>query len=231
MLTRLTFMLATVVAFGATAAAEEVICTFSAADKGYAGTCSIPCSVNALAIEFDGINPKRACTGPVRTVQASIAPSGDNWLGRMDGKEPEDPVRFEVKTGTGGSPAIGKLPFGWFAVAKSERTAERWIMTLDARRQVPPTAVWNREDNRQCPPGQPRVSLFCALQLATTEVSGGVHYRQPALQAAREVLNVVGVGRFKLHRIMDYNNHPDTTLAEVHGLLDKAREQIEARVR
>jgi hypothetical protein len=232
------------------AVAEQVTCTLpAAADGKYQGTCNIPCSVNALAIEFDGINPKRACSGPARSVQASLAPAKDDaWLGRMDGKEPEDPVRFEVTPGKNGRSAVGKLPFGWFAIVASQRTPEAWAITLDASRQVPPSAddvrilarakallatveIWNREDTRQCPPGQTKISLFCALQNATTEVSGGVHYRQPALQAAREVLNEVGVGRFKLHRIMDYNNHPDTTLAEVHALLDKARARIEPKVK
>jgi hypothetical protein len=233
----------------ALAHAESISCQLQAGNGGYEGTCAIPCSVNALAVDFDGINAKRACTGPLRTVKASLQPAKDgNWLGRMEGKQPEDPTRFEWTAAKAGAPDVGKLPFGWFAVLKSERTADRWTFDLDARRQRPPTnddvrilmraremlasdAVWNKEDNRQCPPGQAKISLFCSLQLSTTEVSGGVHYRQPALQAAREVLNEVGVGRFKLHRIMDYNNHPDTTLAEIHALIDKAKSRIEARLK
>lgn len=63
-------------------------------------------------------------------------------------------------------------------------------------------------------------SLFCALEQAAQEVSGEVHYRQPALQMAWEVLNDVGGARSGKHRLMDYNNHPDTTLAEIHALLE-----------
>jgi hypothetical protein len=73
--------------------------------------------------------------------------------------------------------------------------------------------------------------LFCALQQATKEVAGGVHYRQPALQMAREVLNEVGGNRLGKHRLMDYNNHPDTTLAEVHSLLRAAEVRLEKRLR
>jgi hypothetical protein len=228
--------------------AETVSCTFKMAGSEFKGTCLIPCSVNALAIEFDGINPKRACSGPPRTVDASIAPGkGADWLGKMQGKEPDSPTRFEIRTGQGSAPSVAKLPFGWFRVAQDSRTVDTWVLELDASRQMPPTdddlrilkrakallateAVWNKEDTRQCPPEQTKTSLFCALQRSTTEVSGGVHYRQPALQAVREVLNEVGVARFKSHRIMDYNNHPDTTLAEIHALLDKAHERIAARV-
>jgi hypothetical protein len=65
---------------------------------------------------------------------------------------------------------------------------------------------------------------------ATTEVSGGVHYRQPAMQVVREVLNEVGGTRTKLHRLMDYNNHPDTTLDDIHNLLKIAQERLQKRL-
>jgi very-short-patch-repair endonuclease len=88
---------------------------------------------------------------------------------------------------------------------------------------IPNESVWNKDDNRQCPVGQTKLSLFCALQNATTEISGGIHYRQPALQAVREVLNTVDAKRIKTHRIMDYNNHPETTLSEIHTVLKNAQ--------
>jgi hypothetical protein len=66
---------------------------------------------------------------------------------------------------------------------------------------------------------------------ATTEISGGIHYRQPALQAVREVLNEVGGSRLGKHRLMDYNNHPDTTLQEVHQLLRTAQTRVEKDIR
>jgi hypothetical protein len=65
---------------------------------------------------------------------------------------------------------------------------------------------------------------------ATEEIAGGVHYRQPALQAAREVLNEVGGKRLGKHRIMDYNNHADTTLEELHQLLSTAQSRLAARL-
>jgi hypothetical protein len=66
---------------------------------------------------------------------------------------------------------------------------------------------------------------------ATEEIAGGVHYRQPALQAVREVVNEVGGTRVGKHRLMDYNNHADTTLDEIYALLDKARIKLDARFR
>ncbi len=47
----------------------------------------------------------------------------------------------------------------------------------------------------------------------------------------REVLNEVGGNRLGKHRLMHYNNHPDTTLAEIHSLLRTAQARLEKRLR
>jgi hypothetical protein len=228
---------------------NTITCALTRSGDEFKGTCLIPCSVNNLAIDIDGINPKRACDRPARTVEASLQQVQDqNWLGKMQGKEPEDPTRFELTKGKNGGPGVAKVPYGWFRLDNSAITGDAMTLTITANRTLPPTtddiriieravqllandAVWNKEDNRKCPPGQAKISLFCALQQATTEISGGVHYRQPALQAVREVLNEVGGNRVKLHRIMDYNNHPETTLAEIHMLLNTAKARVEKRFR
>jgi hypothetical protein len=232
-----------------TAAAPNTIsCELKRGADAFAGTCSIPCAVNSLAINIDGPRPNFSCSAPDRTVNVTLKSQErfDDWLGTMQGKEPEDPTRFGVLKPKDGKPGVAKTPFGWFALTDAKQEGETLTLTISANRQLPPTPddvkiieraialipnkdVWNKEDTRECPAGQTKISLFCAMMQATTEVSGGVHYRQPAMQAVREVLNEVGVGRFKLHRIMDYNNHPDTTLEEIHALLRRAETKLKAR--
>lgn len=91
----------------ASASAKEMIsCQLDREAAGYEGTCTVTCSANALAINFDGIEPKRACTTPNRVVNASLATTtvAGRWLGTMQGVKPEDPTRLEIvpnKTGTG----------------------------------------------------------------------------------------------------------------------------------
>jgi hypothetical protein len=229
---------------------DFVSCSLQAAGTDYKGTCEVTCSVNALAVNFDGLEPKRACKGPVRTVQVQLAKTTipGKWLGTMQGVQPEDPTRFEVVANTGGTGSVGRTPFGWFAVTDMQETASALVIRMNADRQVRPTAsdiaiitraiallpnanVWNKNDNRQCPAGQTKLSMFCALAQATTEISGGIHYRQPAAQAVREALNAVDSSRIKTHRIMDYNNHPDTTLAEIHAVLNAALARLEKDIR
>ncbi len=236
----------------APAPTDTVSCALQAEGAGYKGTCEVTCSVNALAVNFDGLEAKRACKGPARSVQAQLAKTSvpGKWLGTMQGVQPEDPTRFEVVADSDAANAgsVGRTPFGWFAITDMQASASALVIRMNADRQVRPTAkdiaiitraiallpnesVWNKNDNRQCPAGQTKLSMFCALAQATTEISGGIHYRQPAAQAVREALNAVDSNRIKTHRIMDYNNHPDTTLAEIHAVLNAARTKLEKDIR
>lgn len=242
---------------GASAQANRVTCTLERAGAEFRGHCAIPCMVNALAIDIDGPNARVSCTEPPRRVAATLRPDPrtnpgpdpgpQHWLGTMEGKFPEDPTRFELLPGSATRPGVAKLPFGWFALEAMRQDGDRLELSIAADRTLPPTAddlnildratsllpdasAWNRADDRTCRPSPARRSLFCALTEATTEVSGGVHYRQPALQMVREVLNEVGGTRLDRHRLMDYNNHPDTTLAEILDLLRTARQRLERRL-
>ena len=62
-------------------------------------------------------------------------------------------------------------------------------------------------------------------------MSGGVHYRQPALQAARQEVAAVYGSCVSKHRLMEYNNDPATTLADVQGVLAAAQAKLERRLR
>jgi hypothetical protein len=227
---------------------NTITCDLKRDGASFTGSCAIPCAVNALAINIDGPRAGFSCTAPNRTVNTTLRAQErfDDWLGTMQGKEPEDPTRFGLLKPKDGKSGVARTPYGWFALTEAKQEGDALKLTILANRQLPPTAddltiisraialipnteVWNKEDNRQCPPGQTKISLFCAMMQATTEISGGVHYRQPAMQAVREVLNEVGGNRVKLHRIMDYNNHPDTTLEEIHALLRRAEAKLKAR--
>jgi hypothetical protein len=232
----------------------QVVCRLNAnapaKDASYAGSCELPCTVNALGVNFDGVVAQRACEQPTRTASLTLARTSTpgRWLGNMDGVKPEDPKRAEVVPNKTGGGSVARLPYGWFKVMELQETPGNLLLRLDASRQVRPDRddlaiidraiallpnkdVWNKQDNRECPAGQSKLSLFCAMMQATTEISGGVHYRQPAMQAVREELNLVDAARIKTHRIMDYNNHSDTTLEEVHALLRKAKDRVGREIR
>ena len=49
-------------------------------------------------------------------------------------------------------------------------------------------AVWNRADNRKCAADARTWSIYCALEHATREVTGGFHHRRPALEIVRVIV-------------------------------------------
>ena len=52
-------------------------------------------------------------------------------------------------------------------------------------------AKWNRADDRNCPKGAKTFSLYCALEMATDEISGKFEHRGAAMQEARFVIDEV----------------------------------------
>lgn len=100
-----------------------------------------------------------------------------------------------------------------------------------AREILDSPTKWNRADNRQCPAGAKTISLYCALQIATNEVSGKSEHRGAALQEARFVIDEIVVNRDYNHRLMDYNNDPTTTFADIQEVLRITESLIALRLK
>ena len=90
---------------------------------------------------------------------------------------------------------------------------------------------WNRADNRICPAEAKTVSLYCALQMATVELSGKAEHRGAALQEARFVIDEIAVDRNYEHRLMNYNNDPTTTFADIQEVLRITESLITLRLK
>ena len=92
-------------------------------------------------------------------------------------------------------------------------------------------AVWNRADDRGCPDGAPKLSLYCALRRATEEVIGISSHRTAAMEEIRSVIQEKAGEKRYPHRLMGYNNDPSTTLADIHDVISTAAEEIARRTR
>jgi hypothetical protein len=91
---------------------------------------------------------------------------------------------------------------------------------------------WNRADNRVCPAEAKTFSLYCALEKATDEVSGNFKHRGAAMQEARFVIEDVAPDWKKYnHRLMDYNNDPKTTFADIQKVFALLEDRIEKRLK
>ena len=87
---------------------------------------------------------------------------------------------------------------------------------------------WNRADNRICPAGAKTFSLYCALEKATDEVTGGFEHRGAAMQEARFVIEDVSPKAKNYdHRLMDYNNDATTSFEDIQKVFRLLEERIE----
>ena len=100
-----------------------------------------------------------------------------------------------------------------------------------AREILDSPSKWNRVDNRVCPTEAKTFSMYCALQMATNEVSGKSEHRGAALQEARFVIDEIAVDRNYNHRLMDYNNDPTTTFADIQEVFQITESLIALRLK
>jgi hypothetical protein len=90
---------------------------------------------------------------------------------------------------------------------------------------------WNRADNRICPDSETKFSLYCALEEATYEVTQDFAHRGAAMQESRFVIDDdLAPNNHYHHRLMDYNNDPQTSYADVQRFFDFLQARIEGRL-
>ena len=90
---------------------------------------------------------------------------------------------------------------------------------------------WNRSDNRICPREATFLSLYCALEKATQELSGNFEHRGAAMQEARFVIEDIAPNApYYNHRLMDFNNDPSTTFFDVQKFFQLLEGRITKRL-
>lgn len=101
------------------------------------------------------------------------------------------------------------------------------LLKVDAL--LPEEAAWSREGGRSCQ-NRAKLNLLCALEQATVTVTGAYHHRQPALQMVRFVIDDHYRDRWKVHRLEDFNVHPDTSFRDVKNVLAQATRMVKTRL-
>lgn len=151
-----------------------------------------------------------------------------------------DSVEIEIYEGGNG---VIRTYNGWFAVSGFSRRGSSLRFQIDTTQEIAPNAVdreilvramriissdsvWNRADNRKCPATATKWSIYCAVEQAQRDVAGGFHHRRPAGELVREIVDERTKARNYNHRMMDYNNDPTTTLADVRSLFAEALARI-----
>ena len=100
----------------------------------------------------------------------------------------------------------------------------------DALARLASVARWDRNDDRECAEDDEKVSLFCALYFASIDYVGEYVHRRTVMQEVRFAIEDATDGQAFEHRLMDFNNLPDTSLDDVRAVLQTARERIAGRL-
>ena len=151
-----------------------------------------------------------ACATGEAKAQATVSAQSRDKFG--------DPAQYEVRD----------LP----VTAQDLQTLQRAAALLGSE------SAWNRNDDRRCADDEAmdKRSLFCALQRASADVYGShdpnriADHRRVALQEVRFAVEEATRGRELNHRLMDFNNLPDTTLADIQRVLAQATARVQARL-
>ena len=181
-------------------------------------------------------------TTTFENVQAFFTTLEDRVIknGTVDLDDSTDDVEIEIYAGGTG---VIRTYNGWYPVTGFALKDSTLQFRFDHDHEVPPNdldrqilqraiaiitsdAVWNRADNRRCPAGATTWSIYCAEERATIEVTGAFHHRRPALELVREIVDERSKGKSYSHRLMDYNNDPQTTFADLKSLFAEALARI-----
>ena len=148
----------------------------------------------------------------------------------------------EIELYDGGTGVI-RTYNGWYAVSGFSAKDSTIRFQVDTAKEIEPNAldreilmradallssdaVWNRADNRNCPADAKTLSIYCALERATRELTGGFHHRRPALETVRVLVEERTKGRNYNHRLMDYNNDASTHLSDVRTLFAESLARV-----
>lgn len=91
-------------------------------------------------------------------------------------------------------------------------------------------ALWRKDAVRVCSESS-TLNLYCVLERASIEVTGKYMHRQPALQEIRFVIDDYYRNRWSVHRLTEFNAHPDTSFNDIKFVIAKAIGTAKSKLR
>jgi hypothetical protein len=89
---------------------------------------------------------------------------------------------------------------------------------------------WDRADDRKCDTQDETFSLYCALYFGSIDTVGEYQHRRTALQEIRFAIENASGGREFDHRMMDFNNLPETSFDDVKNVISTVRARLQDRL-
>ena len=105
------------------------------------------------------------------------------------------------------------------------------LMILEsADEQLLDSTVWDRADDRTCEPQEETYSLYCSLYFGSINTIGEYQHRRTAIQEVRFAIEDATAGRNFKHRLMDFNNLPETSFDDIKDVIKTATERVRNRL-
>jgi hypothetical protein len=116
---------------------------------------------------------------------------------------------------------------GQSAPAKPASTATDIAILKRVGALLESEAKWDRQSTQKCAPGAATLGLYCAFERASIELTGKFDHDGAALNAVRDEISANAPNRDKYQaRLVDYNNDPTVSLADVQKMLQAAEESL-----
>jgi hypothetical protein len=215
-----------------------------------AKTFSLYCALEMATIEVGGKSEHRgAALQEARVVIDEIA-AGRNYDHRLMGYNNDPTTTFNdiqevfsiverrialrLKAGTSSGEAARDQSVGAPAgpQAKLPVTKADIEIARRAKQILDSPSKWNHSPAQDCPAGAKTFNLFCALAKAATEINGVFDEVGPAFREARHVIDETAPNAKSYKaRLIDFNNDPTTTLADIQRLLQIVEERLTKQLR
>lgn len=205
------------------------------------GAQEVECDLRGVGSEITGW-----CSGFDDTPVGLTLRRGDGdlaWSGTMTFGEQSVRVEVARYQYDDGPALVLRTPFGWVLLSVLGLDDDPPRLAWSFADEAPPSrtdlailerardllqneSAWDRADDRVCSPEDKVYSLYCAMAEGVRRVTGGYQHRQPALQIVRRVVATRWEGRVVNHRLMDFNNDPATTFADILTVFAEARAEL-----
>jgi hypothetical protein len=214
-----------------------------------AKTFSLYCALEMATIEVGGKAEHRgAALQEARFVIDEIA-TGRNYDHRLMGYNNDPTTTFHdiqevfsiverlialrLKAGSSSGEAAKVQP----ATAADGSQAKPAVTRADieiakrARQILDSPSKWNHSPSQDCPADAKTFNLFCALAKAATEINGFFDEVGPALRETRHVIDETAPNAKSYKaRLIDFNNDPTITFADIQKLLQLVEERLAKRL-
>ena len=92
-------------------------------------------------------------------------------------------------------------------------------------------AKWDRASTQDCKPDTKTFGLYCAFETASIAVTGEFNDQAPGIEEAQQLISRTAPNAAKYSaRLVDYNNDPTVTFADVQRLLKTVEINLEKRM-